>query len=793
MEVTTLSVRHSVTLGIVHQLTLEGPERPREIAFSADGTWYAMITRNNHVRVMDSQTGKELRNFPLDPEAVTVTVSADGRYVAAGSKKGGLQPEPTYTMDMPNVFGGGTISKEQMKEISKQMDKRSKEMAKILSDKKKTQEALDSERYEVHIYDIQSGTAVQKLEQKIPQRNTYGALSRDASSSLREMKFSPDGRYFAIENIDSYGQRLNVYETSNMQMTLTIPIYEIRQKSSDIWSNESNRKVRPVFTFSPDSKVVAVAAEDQGYSVNLWNISGGQIIRTLPHPNRIDAVGFSSDGKLLVSLNRDDTELIWDTSSGSLLATLIQFQAAGPFEWLAATPDGYFDGSPNAWQQIMWRFSTNTFDITPVETFFNDFYFPGLLEEIINGRAPKATRNISQIDRRQPIVKIIGKDQSDQRNMTFQIEVAEAASDASHPSGSGVNDVRLFRNGTLVKRWSGDVLKGQTSTTLQTEIPIVSGKNYFVAYGFNHDNVKSSDALLTVTGAENLKRKGIAYVVAVGVNQYENSDFNLKYASPDAQAFVDNLSQAQSKLSEFEKIEPFVLFDQDATKEKILAAFQKLQSAQPEDAVFVYFAGHGTAQQSHFYMIPFDLGYSGSRAQLDESGIKTIISKSISDEDLEKAFENIGAGQIVFVIDACNSGQALEAEEKRRGPMNSKGLAQLAYEKGMYVLAAAQGYQAALEAAKLGHGLLTYALVEEGMKSASVDSDPQDGQIVATEWLNYAANRVPQMQVEKLEETRLLKHEPSGANQDQQLKNVQQPRVFYRRQFEIQPLVIWKQ
>ena len=36
--------------------------------------------------------------------------------------------------------------------------------------------------------------------------------------------------------------------------------------------------------------------------------------------------------------------------------------------------------------------------------------------------------------------------------------------------------------------------------------------------------------------------------------------------------------------------------------------------------------------------------------------------------------------------------------------MNSKGLAQLAYEKGMYILTAAQSYQAALEAAQFGHG-----------------------------------------------------------------------------------------
>lgn len=58
-----------------------------------------------------------------------------------------------------------------------------------------------------------------------------------------------------------------------------------------------------------------------------------------------------------------------------------------------------------------------------------------------------------------------------------------------------------------------------------------------------------------------------------------------------------------------------------------------------------------------------------------------ILSRSISDLELEAALETVDAGQLLFVLDACNSGQALEAEEKRRGPMNSSGLAQLAYEK----------------------------------------------------------------------------------------------------------------
>src|SRR4030095_5340619 len=102
-----------------------------------------------------------------------------------------------------------------------------------------------------------------------------------------------------------------------------------------------------------------------------------------------------------------------------------------------------------------------------------------------------------------------------------------------------------------------------------------------------------------------------------------------------------------------------------------------------EDAVIVFFAGHGTAQAQRFYLIPHDLGYSGSRTELDEAGLKTILSHSVSDLELEQACEGIDAGHLLMVIDACNSGQALEAAEKRRGPMNSKGLAQLAYEKGM--------------------------------------------------------------------------------------------------------------
>ena len=261
-------------------------------------------------------------------------------------------------------------------------------------------------------------------------------------------------------------------------------------------------------------------------------------------------------------------------------------------------------------------------------------------------------------------------------------------------------------------------------------------------------------------------------------------------------------------------MEVITLLNENATKANILDALKRLggstgapslkaspldslKRVEPEDTVIIYYAGHGTAQAARFYLIPHDLGYTGERTKLTEQGLNTILSHSISDVELEQAVEGLDAGHMLLIIDACNSGQALEAEEKRRGPMNSKGLAQLAYEKGMYILTAAQSFQAALEAAQLGHGLLTYALIEEGLKTPVADVGPKDGMILAREWLDFATDRVPQMQEQKMIEGRgvgiAIAFTEGEANvTDPQKRSVQRPRVFYRREMEANPLVIAK-
>src|SRR5262249_25973271 len=146
------------------------------------------------------------------------------------------------------------------------------------------------------------------------------------------------------------------------------------------------------------------------------------------------------------------------TNDNRLLYYLIPLRGR---DSLTVTPDGLFDGSEAAWKQIIWRSADRTTEFLPVEAFFNEFYYPELMEDIMAGKHPVAARNIAQLDRRQPQIQLTSDaphNVTDVRNLNVEVQIIEAPSNETR-AGSGAQDVRLFRNGSLVKAWRGDVLK----------------------------------------------------------------------------------------------------------------------------------------------------------------------------------------------------------------------------------------------------------------------------------------------------------------------------------------------
>jgi WD40 repeat protein/uncharacterized caspase-like protein len=733
---------------------------PMEIEFTTNGKQIAMIGTTGQISLWDVQSGSKLRDLTSSPMAkITAPVITPGQRPTIAN----MPNMADISAMMTNMLGGlaaGTMGRT-VTSLAFSSDGRTLAIG-----------GVDA-KANIDFATMMSGALSGQMGGQKPKKQPKGSPTPDPNDPMKDFK------------VETVGQ-VQLWDVST---------------GSELGAIKGHGRGVSKVTFSRDGKLLASAGTDN--TIKIWDVATRAELRTLAgHTASIESIDFTPDGQLLASASEDGSTFLWDTKTGEHLLTLISLDDGG--EWMVVTPQGLFDGTPVSWNQILWRYNQETFNVAPIEWFFNEFYYPGLLSDIFAGKRPRVAQDVSKKDRRQPVVKLSLAGQATDSNVaTRTIKVKLDVSDAP----AGAQDLRLFRNGSLVKVWHGDVLKGQSSVSLEEEITVTAGPNRLVAYAFNRDNVKSKDAPLVFNGADNLKRKGTAYIIAVGVNEYENSQYNLKYAKADAQSFGDEMRRRQTQLAGFERVEVIQLLDQDATKANILAAIKRLagetgppslkagpldalKRAEPEDTVVIYFAGHGTAQAQRFYLIPHDLGYTGERTKLTEQGLKTMLAHSISDIELETAVEGLDAGHLLLIIDACNSGQALEAEEKRRGPMNSKGLAQLAYEKGMYILTAAQSFQAALEAAQLGHGYLTYALVEEGLKTPVADTEPKDGVVIAREWLNFATERVPQMQEEKMAQGRGLGLEIAFTEGEK--RTVQRPRVFYRRELEANPLVITK-
>ncbi|MDT5295174.1 MAG: hypothetical protein QOJ76_2054 [Acidobacteriota bacterium] len=806
------------------------------LAVSADGRMLASGHEEatgdgvmNRVRLWSFADGRELRVLPESPGSIkTLAFSPDNRTLAVGASDCEHGDSAVELWDVAAGTRTRSLKEHRCEVYRVAFSPDGRTLLTVGNDAGYN----DSPSYSVRQWDTATGRELSKF-----------AAPQDARSGLTKIFLERDSLAFSPDRKLIAGQGNNEADGIKGGGSLFLWDFAGGQEPRELTRSEESYSA---VSFSPDGRTLAAATRTKadGYAVGLWDVASGRQLRLFSkYEDEIQTLAFSPDGRtlvgstysfsghqgrmifwdtaagkellktdeganifsfmpdgrMLVCLKSSDHSLILrDTASGRKLAGLV---AVNDDDWLVAAPDGLFDGTPAAWGKLMWRFSPSLFDIYPVEAFFNEFYHPGLLPELLSGQRPEAAQDISRRDRRQPQVVITQSPVREEtgaaaRTIALRVGVKEAGADKEHPAGGGVQDVRLFRNGALVKVWHADVLGGRAQATLEATVPIVAGENVFTAYAFNRDNVKSADATLDVEGADALRRPGRSYILAVGINGYANAQYDLKYAVADADEFGRELQRRQESLKTYERVEVVLLHDAEATKANILGALKRLaERVRPEDTLTVYFAGHGTAHENRFYLIPHDLGYAGAREELSEEGLRSIIAHAVSDRELEEAFEGIDAGQLMLVIDACNSGQALEAEEKRRGPMNSKGLAQLAYEKGMYVLTAAQSFQAAQEAARLGHGYLTFALVEEGLKTGAADGEPKDGVLLVREWLDYATGRVPQMQLESMKDAgrRGLKLAFVGGEEkiaDPSQRSVQRPRVFYRRELNAKPLVI---
>ena len=421
-----------------------------------------------------------------------------------------------------------------------------------------------------------------------------------------------------------------------------------------------------------------------------------------------------------------------------------------------------------------WVSPASPFTPLPLELFLPFRYEPRLVARLLSGEDLGPQRPLADLDLARPQATITDVAFAlDGSRATVTVELASDDVSRQDAAQAALRDVLLFRDGQWVASADGAAVDANGRFVFRgVKLPAgAAGRSVtFSSYALSPAGIKGPTDRRHVTVPVALpSRKGTAYIVTIGVNVYENRAWDLRYAVNDAGRLGDLMPKLIAGSQRFDRTVNVALLSEQAgggpsqpTKEairRVLARLagdrdlrplegvpgaDQLRETQPEDLVVITFSGHGyRSADGLYYLFPYDIGANVA------GRIEDMLPQCISTDELANWLRGVDGRGLVLIIDACHSAAAFETPGFKPGPMGSRGLGQLAYNKGAQILAASQAGGVAIETDRTRMGLLTYALVEDAPRQAQGGSHSINDMSLR-QWLEYAVERVPSVHLEAL-------------------------------------------
>ncbi|MEO0557408.1 MAG: caspase family protein [Bacteroidota bacterium] len=494
---------------------------------------------------------------------------------------------------------------------------------------------------------------------------------------------------------------------------------------------------------APSGDHVMVASSTHGW---LWDARSGVLVRrwTWPVISVNTFLEFSPDGQHLAVMSVDDIGVrIYDLETGAEEAVLVSFIDG---TWAVITPDGRFDASNGgAVDGLHWVVGLETIDLDQLK---ERYYEPGLLAKLF-GFNDEPLRQIEGIGAEDlglhPTVETeqVGRGQ-------FRIRLVNR--------GGGIGPVQVLLNGREVTADARPANADPWADGLDLDLdlsghPFLSAEadNRVVVVTRNADGFLSSRGI-EVGGLEVEDDDGTPpalWAVVVGAGDYAGNVLDLRFAAKDASDFGTALRVASEGLFGPESTHVTILAGGEGasvsdglpTRAAILDALADVAaSAQPDDLVVLYLAGHGTVtggESGDFHYLTRD----AVSADLSDPAVRQRVA--LSSDELTEALLDVPALKQLLILDTCHSGAAVSSlSEERTVPGSQiRALDRMKDRSGLYVIAGSAADAVAYETSRFGQGLLTYSLLL-GMRGGAL----REGEYVDVgTLLNFAVDRVPEL------------------------------------------------
>ncbi len=464
--------------------------------------------------------------------------------------------------------------------------------------------------------------------------------------------------------------------------------------------------------FSPDGHFAVSGGDDQ--IVSYWDLKTRQLLwSSKGHHGTVYSASFSPDGQFVTTGSRDGTVKIWNTNTGTKIATL---QSSTDDEWIAYTPDGYYQTSPEGTNIIHWVANNDTETFT-FEQFESQFRKPGIIKSRLAGNFNKKAK--------QPIVSRPPHIDFSDHMALYTTEKNTYTISFKATSGRIVKTVRIFNN----SKPTLEIAVNKKKKIFKVDVPLTSGANKISILAYDDQGISSNPKMLDVV-KEGEGRKPNLHIVAIGISAYPrlSTADQLEFAHTDALALTRSLQAQEGQM--FQKVSSTVLTNNEASPSNIKSALKKLSKMDGEDIAVVFLAGHGVrVSDGAFYFMTQDGNFSHPEAG------------GLNWESLRHSLGQI-KGRTLLFLDACHSGSLVTETIVPNNELAERFFT--GHQGGTLIFSASKGRQFSHESPDVGggFGLFTYMLTQAlNQKSQHADTNG-NGFVEFMELVDYVSDNV---------------------------------------------------